>query len=138
MKFAVIATAALLFAAQVLASEPTEKLIVETTFKPAECAQKSKDGDNLSMHYTGLLVDGTKFDSSLDRNRPFDFTLGWGMVIKGWDQGLKEMCIGEKRKLTIPHHLAYGERAMGPIPAKATLIFDVELLKINGKDKDEL
>ncbi|KAG0270494.1 Peptidyl-prolyl cis-trans isomerase fpr2 [Actinomortierella ambigua] len=135
MKFTVIATAALLFAAQVLAKE---ELVIEKTFVPEECKQKSKDGDKLSMHYTGLLLDGKKFDSSHDRDMPFDFNLGWGMVIKGWDQGLKDMCIGEKRKLTIPSHLAYGDRAMGPIPAKSTLIFDVELLEINGRGKDEL
>ncbi|KAJ3378481.1 Peptidyl-prolyl cis-trans isomerase fpr2, partial [Lobulomyces angularis] len=70
------------------------------------CKRKSKNGDLLSMHYTGTLFDsGEKFDSSLDRNSPFDFTLGAGQVIKGWDQGLLDMCIGEKRKLVIPSHL---------------------------------
>lgn len=108
---------------------PIEKLVEK------ECSVKSKKGDRLSMHYLGTLENGKKFDASYDRNRPFDFTIGSGQVIQGWEQGLLDMCIGEKRKLTIPHQLGYGERAMGPIPAKATLIFEVELLKINGRDE---
>ncbi|KAF8242115.1 hypothetical protein K440DRAFT_607840 [Wilcoxina mikolae CBS 423.85] len=104
-----------------------------------ECKRKSKNGDNLSMHYRGTLEDGTEFDSSYGRG-PFTFPLGGGRVIKGWDQGLLDMCIGEKRKLIIPYDLAYGENGMGPIPAKATLIFETELLEIQGYDpkKDEL
>ncbi|CDK27005.1 unnamed protein product [Kuraishia capsulata CBS 1993] len=73
------------------------------------------------MHYEGRLDDGTVFDSSYTRGDPLQFTLGVGQVIQGWDQGLTNMCIGEKRKLTIPSHLAYGDRGVGPIPPKATL-----------------
>merc|ERR1712223_1006459 len=96
-----------------------------------ECKTKTKKGDVLDMHYTGKLEDGTKFDSSLDRNQPFTFTLGTGQVIKGWDQGLLNMFEGEKRKLSIPSDMGYGDRGSPPkIPGGATLIFEVELLKI--------
>ncbi|KAJ3117662.1 Peptidyl-prolyl cis-trans isomerase fkbp13, chloroplastic [Physocladia obscura] len=108
---------------------------------PADkCTVKSAKGDKLSMHYTGsLFSNGDVFDSSVPRNRPFTFTLGAGQVIKGWDQGLNDMCIGEKRKLTIPPELGYGSRgAGGKIPGGATLVFDVELLGIEGKKGSEL
>ncbi|KAF7730300.1 Peptidyl-prolyl cis-trans isomerase fpr2 [Apophysomyces ossiformis] len=97
-----------------------------------QCTKRSRDGDLLSMHYTGTLFGtDTKFDSSLDRNQPLEFTLGTGRVIKGWDLGLKNMCIGEKRRLTIPPHLGYGDQgAGGVIPGGATLVFDVELVDI--------
>lgn len=92
---------------------------------------KSKIGDILSVDYTGTLQDGTKFDSSLDRGTPFEFTLGQNRVIQGWEQGMLGMRVGEKRKLTIPPKLAYGNTSPSPlIPANSTLIFEVELLKI--------
>ncbi|MDP3999251.1 MAG: FKBP-type peptidyl-prolyl cis-trans isomerase [bacterium] len=92
-----------------------------------------KNGELAGVHYnTGWLIDGTKFDSSVDRGEVFVFPLGAGMVIKGWDQGVAGMKVGEKRKLTIPSSLAYGESGVGgAIPPNATLIFEVELLKIN-------
>jgi len=89
-------------------------------------------GKTVSVHYTGKLTNGTKFDSSLDRGQPIEFVLGAGMVIKGWDQGIDGMKVGGKRKLTIPPELAYGARGTpgGPIPPNATLVFDVELVGV--------
>ncbi|XP_029164986.1 FK506-binding protein 2 isoform X1 [Nylanderia fulva] len=107
-------------------------LKVDKMYMPEICDVRSKKGDQLTMHYTGTLQDGSKFDSSLDRDQPFTFQLGVGQVIKGWDQGLLDMCVGEKRKLTIPPELGYGEKGAGNvIPGGATLTFEVELMNIS-------
>lgn len=91
----------------------------------------AQKGKTVSVHYTGWLTTGEKFDSSVDRNEPFEFVLGMGQVIAGWDQGVATMRVGDKVKLTIPSDLAYGDHGYpGAIPPKATLIFDVELLGV--------
>ena len=90
------------------------------------------NGDQVTVHYTGWLIDGTKFDSSLDRGKPFTFELGARQVIQGWDRGVRGMQVGGIRKLTIPPELAYGDRAVGGglIPANSTLVFEIKLLEI--------
>ena len=101
-----------------------EQLVTGTGASP-------KKGDLVTVHYTGWFTDGGKFDSSVDRDEPFQFVLGAGQVIAGWDQGVATMKIGDKVKLTLPPHLAYGAAGYpGAIPPNAVLIFDVELLGI--------
>ena len=90
-----------------------------------------KPGDRVTVHYTGWLTDGRKFDSSVDRKQPFVFTIGRGQVIRGWDEGVATMRVGDKVRLTIPPEMGYGARgAGGVIPPNATLIFEVELLDV--------
>ena len=108
---------------------PSGLQYTDTAEGDGEAAQA---GNNVSVHYTGWLTDGTKFDSSVDRNQPFQFPLGAGRVIAGWDEGVCGMKVGGKRKLTIPSDLGYGPTgAGGVIPPNATLVFEVELLEIN-------
>jgi len=118
-------------AMSVVCEEKVKKLQIGVKKRVENCQVKSKKGDLLHMHYTGMLENGTVFDSSLTRGEPLTFTLGAGQVIKGWDQGLLQMCEGEKRKLVIPSALGYGARGAPPnIPGGATLVFEVELTKI--------
>jgi len=109
-----------------------EKEGVKIEILKSGTGEEAKNNDTVSVHYTGTLEDGTKFDSSLDRGQPFNFKLGAGGVIQGWDIGVEGMKVGEKRKLIIPSDLGGGGagRPGGPIPPNATLIFEVELLKM--------
>ncbi|HEX4925572.1 MAG TPA: FKBP-type peptidyl-prolyl cis-trans isomerase [Bdellovibrionales bacterium] len=115
-------------AAPVLGQLQTKDVLVGT-------GATAEPGKKASVHYIGTLVDGTKFDSSRDRNRPFEFVLGKGQVIKGWDEGLIGMKVGGKRELIIPPQLGYGEKGSGPIPPNATLKFEVELLGLDEPSK---
>ena len=113
----------------------TEAISQENQMEKSEKSEAlAKAGDVLAMNYTGRLTDGTVFDSNVDPKfghvEPFEFMLGAGQVIKGWDEGLVGMKVGEKKTLTISPENAYGDRATGPIPANSTLVFDVELLGI--------
>jgi len=111
--------------------ETPSGLKVEYLTKPDVCEKFAKNGDMLEMHYTGTLEDGKKFDSSRDRAEPFKFQIGVGQVIKGWEEGVQGMCVGETRKLMVPPQLGYGDQGAGDIiPGGATLIFDVELINI--------
>lgn len=137
MKVVLRVLLALVLAVSVLAADKDlPKLRIGITKKvPAEdCPRKARMGDTVSVHYTGKLEDGSVFDSSYKRDMPIEFPLGVGRVIQGWDQGVLGMCIGEKRKLTIPSHLGYGKQGAGSvIPPDATLYFTTELVAINGE-----
>ena len=153
MRITLLAAALLLFAAPSLADPPADKAAKKTekeTDKAAKKAEKEKihstpsglqyielvegtgptpgRGQRVSVHYTGWLKNGQKFDSSVDRGQPIQFLLGTGQVIKGWDEGVATMKVGGKRKLIIPPELGYGARDVGPIPANSVLVFEVELL----------
>ncbi len=108
--------------------EDVEELKIETV-KEGE-GDVAEVGDTLVVNYEGTFLDGTIFDSSYARNQPFEFTLGQGMVIQGWDEGMKGMKVGEERMLTIPSDMAYGPDGRGSIPGGAALVFKVELLEI--------
>ncbi len=110
----------------------TELQLTDTTVGTGLEAIK---GALVTCHYTGVLENGTKFDSSLDRGQPFQFVLGAGRVIKGWDQGILGMKVGGKRTLKVPSHLAYGDRQVGPhIAPNSNLIFHVELLEVRPRE----
>ncbi|CAK9158033.1 unnamed protein product [Ilex paraguariensis] len=115
-------------------SGDVKELQIGVKYKPESCEIQAHKGDRIKVHYRGKLTDGTVFDSSFERGDPIEFELGSGQVIKGWDQGLLGMCVGEKRKLKIPAKLGYGEQGSPPtIPGGATLVFDTELVAVNGK-----
>ncbi|CAM0884324.1 unnamed protein product [Alopecurus aequalis] len=134
---AAVAVAACLLTASAKKSADVTQLQIGVKYKPESCSIKSHKGDKIKVHYRGSLTDGTVFDASYDRGDPFEFTLGSGQVIKGWDQGLLGMCVGEKRKLRIPAKMGYGERGSPPkIPGGATLVFDTELIAVNGKTSE--
>ncbi|KAF3775564.1 Peptidyl-prolyl cis-trans isomerase [Nymphaea thermarum] len=114
------------------------ELQIGVKYKPETCDIQAHKGDKIKVHYRGSLTDGSVFDSSYERGDPIEFELGSGQVIKGWDQGLLGMCVGEKRKLKIPSKLGYGAQGSPPkIPGGATLIFDTELVAVNGKGSSQ-
>merc|ERR1712109_230515 len=132
-KMAIKSLATVLFTLAAVSAEVKETesgLKVEYISKPDTCDKVARNGDMLSMHYVGTLESGAKFDSSYDRSEPFKFQIGVGQVIKGWEEGVLGMCVGEKRKLIVPPELGYGDQGAGDIiPGGATLYFDIELLE---------
>ena len=103
---------------------------MEKTDEVVGTGTEAVPGKTVSVNYTGTLTNGTKFDSSYDRNQPFSFTLGGGQVIKGWDEGVVGMKVGGKRKLVIPPELGYGNQVVSTIPANSALVFEIELLSV--------
>ena len=157
MRFSAITAAVALFLGSASALDKPLDIQVE---KAVECSRKTKTGkrlgyslpqcfnrahantsytgDKVNVHYRGILeADGSEFDASYNRGQPLSFHVGKGQVIKGWDQGILDMCPGEKRKLTIQPEWGYGSRGMGPIPANSVLIFDTELVSIAGVKAEE-
>ncbi|KAG0612789.1 hypothetical protein M758_6G052400 [Ceratodon purpureus] len=138
MRVALVMAVACVAIAVIVVDAKAEREVTElqigVKFKPKSCELKAHKGDQVSVHYRGTLTDGTLFDESYGRGQPLDFTLGQGAVIKGWDQGILGMCVGERRKLKIPAKLGYGANGAPPkIPGGATLIFETELVAVNGK-----
>jgi FK506-binding protein 2 len=131
---AVVCVAIAAIAVEAKPEKAVTELQIGVKFKPKSCELKAHKGDQVSVHYRGTLTDGSLFDESYGRGQPLDFKLGQGAVIKGWDQGILGMCVGEKRKLKIPAKLGYGDNGAPPkIPGGATLIFETELVAVNGK-----
>ncbi len=122
------ANSILKFEVELLGIKPSPKIALD--FKERGNGKMPVKGDTVVAHYTGTLLDGTKFDSSVDRGKPFEFKLGMGQVIKGWDDAFAQMKVGDKATITVPPELGYGPRAMGSIPANSTLKFDVELVNV--------
>eukprot|EP01113_Clastostelium_recurvatum_P045241 TRINITY_DN7749_c0_g1_i2.p1 TRINITY_DN7749_c0_g1~~TRINITY_DN7749_c0_g1_i2.p1 ORF type:complete len:242 (+),score=53.73 TRINITY_DN7749_c0_g1_i2:682-1407(+) len=124
------------------ASENVHGVVIDYLERPDTCsgddAIKAEKDDKVHVHYTGTLANGDVFDTSIKRGQPFQFTLGASQVIKGWDIGILGMCVGEKRRLTIPSELGYGKRgaAGGKIPPDATLIFETEMIKIDKHERN--
>jgi len=114
-------------------TSPSEQASLVTLDIVVGTGPVAEAGDTVSAHYVGRFTDGTQFDSSYDRGVPFEFVLGAGQVIAGWDQGVPGMRVGGTRRLTIPPHLAYGSAGRGSIPPNATLTFDIELVEVAGK-----
>ena len=129
-----MARLAVIFAVLVLAMSASRAEYLEVEDITVGVGQAAQSGDTISVHYTGWLASGKKFDSSRDRGTPFSFRLGSGQVIQGWDRGLIGMQVGGVRRLTIPPDQGYGNRDVGGglIPPNSTLIFEVELLSIEG------
>jgi len=149
MRFSIVSILFALAFPLVHADDP-KPLEIEYTHR-VDCERKTVKNDRIDVHYRGTLTDGLlslhfslfsmlkfrkgkQFDASYDRNEPLTFVLGRGDVIKGWDEGLLDMCVGEKRKLVIQPVYGYGMRAVGPIPANSILNFDVELMRVHGQD----
>ncbi|KAK1073767.1 Peptidyl-prolyl cis-trans isomerase fpr2 [Friedmanniomyces endolithicus] len=136
MRLSSVTAALTLLAASVSALDKPLDIQIEHS---TECSRKSARGDKVEVHYRGTLAaDGSEFDASYNRGTPLSFHVGKGQVIKGWDEGLLDMCPGDTRRLTIQPEWGYGAKGMGPIPANSVLVFETELVGIGGVKRDEL